>query len=38
MSSLLMVAPSSVSIEAIKQTIKENKDIKFQKKIKKILV
>ena len=38
MSSLLMVAPSSVSIKPIKQKIKENKDIKFQKKIKKILV
>ena len=32
-----MVVPSSVSVKPIKQTIKENKDIKVKKKIKKIL-
>ena len=31
-----MVVPSSVSVKPIKQTIKENKDIKVKKKIKKI--
>ena len=32
-----MVVPFSVSVKPIKQTIKENKDIKVKKKIKKIL-
>ena len=31
-----MVVPSSASVKIIKQTIEENKDIKVQKKIKKI--
>ena len=31
-----MVVPSSVSVKAIKKTIKENKEIKVKKKIKKI--
>ena len=30
-----MVVPSSVSVKPIKQAIKENKDIKVKKKIKK---
>ena len=34
---LLMVVPSFVRAKPIKQTIKENKDIKIKKKIKKIL-
>ena len=33
-----MVVPSSVSVKLIKQTIKENKDIKVEKKIKEISV